>query len=206
MVRRDMDDQGNPRPVRRQRFRALPLLTAGCAVVALFGLWVRSVRQPSLVWYVSPPLDRVGTRVRILYPRGWKPTLRYMAPFQLIQMRPEPLLPWLPRWARLGPFAPPSVWDAVHVDYNLNLIKQPEVGGAVPIGPILYPPGCAPPTPAEIKWLFRPHFEPSCGCYIEDKTQDCPRNSGAIHVQYDRIDGAAFWATHTAVCNSLRIE
>ena len=85
---------------KRRRIRpigiALILVAGG---IAAFVLWPR----PALVPYTSPPLDSKGTRIRLLIPRGWQPSIEGDPYFSgRIEYTFEPPRPAGSLWSRIA--------------------------------------------------------------------------------------------------------
>ena len=180
MAAQDRIDEPSPVLARHRRFRALPWLVVGGGLLALLGLWGWYASRPALVWYLSPPLDGPGVRVRVLVPRGWSPMLAY-DPGAVTLQPLEPAFS-LPRWLR---------W-----------LSSPSEGGAY-----LQIRSTAPKS-EEIPFLTDPEEVGDMGfqrwtCRRSIATRDGRR---WVEIFYLRANERAFNATHSAICNSLRIE
>ncbi len=169
---------------RRRRFRALPWLVAGAGLLALLGVWSWYASRPALVWYVSPRIGSHGSRVRVLVPAHW--AVQDYSQYGFLSLVFQPSDDEWPKW--LGWFPHAQERPGVCSIYACSTAR--EIGS--PIG--LHPNRgeCVLPDGEYSRLACR---------WIVDKS---------VRVQtlviYARQPDYAFDATHSAICNSLRIE
>ncbi len=155
---------------------------AGVLLLPVLGTWVWYASQPSLVWYVSPPMDAQRHRIRVLVPRGWEIDDQAGPHREAIVFRPADHAPrWL-RWI----FPETDSQSAMFLDWSS---EPPDQGFA-------------------IQWDRREHVATAADWPYPIAYRALPRTTvhSSVLVAYSRQSRAAFNATHSSICNSLRIE
>ncbi len=155
---------------------------------ALLGVWSWYASRPALVWYVSPPLGPQRMRLRLIVPGGWSggPVL-VQAPSETLGGGPESIVvlkPRVPIWARWIPWLKWTHEDPALIALAFAEKRDPSEHTSV-------------------------EQYDSCnrGLYsIAERTVVSRDNRFVTEVAYFRADRRAFDATHSAICNSLRIE
>ncbi len=171
---------------RRRQSRALPWLVAVIGLLALLGVWSWYASRPALVWYVSPALDAAGHRIRVLQPVGWEAIFSMPSPAPTGDVLIEPRRDqwtWMPHWMRFGPFAPPEADDRQWLSFDPRGFHWPDKN----LGRIE---------------VHRRNY----GGFTQSVERFDKRHTVACYMVYGRSDSRAFDATHSAICNSLRIE
>ncbi len=167
------------------RSGAIGCSSALVSLLALLTLWSWYASRPALVWYVSPPIDRTVHRLRFLVPKGWECD------------NPDRYAKWTQ-----SPLALNSLWlrGVDHRPTWLRWLGSPPVSGCVIIEvgpeqnmPLVPPDGIEREMPTidtvPISTRFiraGEHFSASVSFASEDRL--------------------FYRATHSAICNSLRVE
>ena len=176
-------------------------LLSTATLLALLALWSWYASRPALVWYVSPRL-KSGSCVHVLVPRGWRQG-RYTGVFSAFDdftprsitfVPPEPTFRW-PRWLSwLNREREQEACLKINPGFVVRESNPARV--VVDIGGVhgdLDKPEVIMPFPQISTWTA------SRGVASADGQRYAT-------VLYARQNQRAFDATHSAICNSLRID
>ncbi len=188
-------EQSMPVPVQPARSRALPWLVAAVGLVALLGVWSWYASRPALVWYVSPPLDASGARLHVLVPRGWEPhevasPEELMAGYMLLYVSFDPPRGDLPKWIA---WLIPGRSLAGHLSLDVQRRTRAEIASL-------------PPEYGSVLAIGHEEVQEVKNGGIAHKGVISPDGRVLATVIYRRLNSRAFAATHSAICNSLKIK
>lgn len=151
-------------------------------VIALLGTWQWYATRPTLVWWTSPP-DDDGYRVRALVPVGWRLETYSKPPYDCLWQAPESKLP---EWLQWFGFSEPSGTLSITVRIHGYHASGPLDKG--------FPEG------QEIL------AEQSSFIWRAFRAERVRGKELLVFLSYEHPSKRAFDATHSAICNSLRIE
>jgi hypothetical protein len=163
------------------RRRQAVMWIATLAGIAAAGATIQLTRAPDFVWWTSPPIGETGRHVCILVPQGWECRAKILVNLEPLSLQ----------------------FDIVPIDRRpafLRRLLPRRVEAAKTVIGITHYQGRVPDGAYDNDRTMRLAGDTSHRIVIDRHSRI------TSSVFYSRTDRAAFDATYTLICNSLRIE